>query len=74
MSEVIQPDSIWPMNLHDTLSFETAQGIVDVLRVAPRMGLYLARHSYRRAGAMEPLHGPSRGSRAVYQVNAWPHE
>ena len=23
------------MKLHDTLSFETAQGIVDVLRVAP---------------------------------------
>jgi hypothetical protein len=35
MSEVTQPDSIWSMKLHDTLSFETAQGIVDVLRVAP---------------------------------------
>jgi hypothetical protein len=28
--------SIWSsMKLHDTLSFETAQGTVDVLRVAP---------------------------------------
>jgi hypothetical protein len=35
MSEVIQPDSIWSVKLHDTLSFETAQGIVDVLRAAP---------------------------------------
>jgi hypothetical protein len=35
MSKVTQPDSIWSMKLHDTLSFEMAQGIVDVLRVAP---------------------------------------
>lgn len=27
--------SIWTMKLHDTLNFETPQGIVDVLRVAP---------------------------------------
>jgi hypothetical protein len=27
--------SIWTMKLHDALSFETPQGIVDVLRVAP---------------------------------------
>lgn len=27
--------SIWTMKLHGTLSFETPQGIVDVLRVAP---------------------------------------
>jgi hypothetical protein len=27
--------SIWSMKLHDTLSFETPQDIVDVLRVAP---------------------------------------
>ena len=27
--------SIWTMKLHDTLSFETPQGIVGVLRVAP---------------------------------------
>jgi hypothetical protein len=30
-----QPESIWTMQLHDTLSFETPLGIVDVLRVAP---------------------------------------
>jgi hypothetical protein len=35
MSEFTQPDSFGSMKLHDTLSFETAQGIVDVLRVAP---------------------------------------
>jgi hypothetical protein len=35
MSEVTQPGSIWSVKLHDMLSFETAQGIVDVLRVAP---------------------------------------
>jgi hypothetical protein len=35
MSEVTQPDSIGSMKLHTTHSFETAQGIVDVLRVAP---------------------------------------
>ena len=27
--------SIWTMKLHDTLSFDTPQGKVDVLRVAP---------------------------------------
>ena len=27
--------SIWTMKLHDTLSFETPQGAVDVLRTAP---------------------------------------
>jgi hypothetical protein len=74
MSEVTQPDSIGSMKLYDTLSFETAHGIVDVLRVAPGWGLCLVRHSYHRDGAVEPLHGPSRGTRAVYQVNAWPHE
>lgn len=35
MSEVTQPDSIGSMRLYDTLSFETAHGLVDVLRVAP---------------------------------------
>jgi hypothetical protein len=74
MTEVTQPDSIGSMKLHDTLSFETAQGIVDVLRVAPGW-VYTWRGTHnRRDGAVEPLHGPSRGNRAVYQVNAWPHE
>jgi hypothetical protein len=35
MFEVTQPDSIWSMKLHDALSFEAAQRIMDVLRVAP---------------------------------------
>jgi hypothetical protein len=39
MSEVTQPDSIGSMKLYDTLSFETAHGLVDVLRVAPGWAL-----------------------------------
>jgi hypothetical protein len=35
MSEVTPSDNVGSMTRHDTLSFETAQGIVDVLRVAP---------------------------------------
>ena len=35
MYEVTQPDSIGSMTRHDTLSVKTAQGIMDVLRVAP---------------------------------------
>jgi hypothetical protein len=34
MFEVTQPDSSWSMKLHDALSFEAAQCIMDVLRVA----------------------------------------
>ncbi len=35
MSESPVESSIWTMKLHETLSFETAQGTVDVLRVTP---------------------------------------
>ena len=35
MSEFPPVPSIWSIKRHDTLSFETAQGIVDVLRVTP---------------------------------------
>ena len=35
MSEPSPEPSIWTMKLHGTLSFDTPQGIVDVLRVAP---------------------------------------
>jgi hypothetical protein len=46
MSEVTQPDSSWSMKLHNTLSFETAQGIVDVLRVAPGWVVYIWRGTH----------------------------
>jgi hypothetical protein len=35
MSNSHSEPSIWSMRLHDTLSFETPQGIVDVLRSRP---------------------------------------
>ena len=35
MSEVTPSDNIGSMTRHDTLSFATAQGIIDALRVAP---------------------------------------
>jgi hypothetical protein len=53
MSEVTQPDSIWSMRLHDTLSFETAQGIVAVLRVAPGW-VYTWRGTNSRTEQREP--------------------
>jgi hypothetical protein len=35
MSNSPPEPSIWSIKLHDTLSFDTPQGVVDVLRVAP---------------------------------------
>jgi hypothetical protein len=65
MSEVTQPDSTGSMKLHDTRSFETAQGVVDVLRVAPGwVDTWRGTHN-RRDGAVEPRDGSSTGNKRL---------
>ena len=72
MSEFPPVPSIWSMKRHDTLSFETAQGIVDVLRVAP--GWVYTWRGTNIAVLVPYSRFLDRSARAAYQVNAWPRE
>jgi hypothetical protein len=49
MSDSPSEPSIWPMKLHDTLSFETARGNRGRAAGRARMGVYMARRQYRGA-------------------------